>query len=176
MNTADDPRRSPSPRRGARTAADGTPAPVDLSGDRRARTTWLVLLAGPLVWFAHFMLVYLVAEAGCTGDGPGLDVFDPPVPTVTTIVATVVAVLLCVAAAVWSWRRWRSSADAVDRLTDAEAGEEDDADDGADPAARRDVDAATRSGSLAFAGFLLSVFSGVAVLFTGAPALVLASC
>ncbi|MEZ5263492.1 MAG: hypothetical protein R2755_17390 [Acidimicrobiales bacterium] len=48
-----------------------------MSADRRTRHLWVVLLGGPLVWLAHFALTYLVAEAGCTGDGPGLDRFDP---------------------------------------------------------------------------------------------------
>ena len=29
----------------------------------------VVFLGGPVIWFSHFMVVYLVAEAGCTGGG-----------------------------------------------------------------------------------------------------------
>jgi uncharacterized protein (DUF2267 family) len=44
-----------------------------------------MFVAGPVIWSVHFMLVYLVVEAGCSGDGPGLRLFDPPVPTVVTL-------------------------------------------------------------------------------------------
>lgn len=127
--------------------------------------------AGPVTWFVHFMVVYLVAEAGCTGDGPGFDVFDPPVPVVTTIVATVVAVAICAMAAVWGWRRWRSSVRSIEN-----AHPEADASDGVPGSTADAFDAGQRSASLAFAGALLSLFSIVAVLFTGAPALVLGPC
>lgn len=169
MSARDDDAEPDSPQAGGLTASEGTPVAVDLSRDRRVRTTWLVLVAGPIIWFTHFMLVYLVAEAGCTGNGRGMDVFDPPVPVLTTIVATVIAVALCVAAAVWARRWWRASQQALDtrRRRAEEAG---------DAAGVEAFDAETRSGSLAFVGYLLSLFSIVAVLFTGAPAVVLWSC
>lgn len=169
MSESDDTPTPSSPRAGAYTSADGTPVAVDVSRDRRARGTWAVFLAGPVVWFSHFMLVYLVAEAGCTGDGHGLDVFDPPVPVVWTVVATVVAVALCAAAAVWARRRWRANGSALDDA--AEEGAE-----SPDAESARVADAEARSASLAFAGYLLSLFSLLAVLFTAAPALVLWSC
>jgi hypothetical protein len=132
---------------------DGTPFAVGLSLDRRARTTIAMFLAGPVIWSAHFLLVYLVAEAGCTGGGPGLQRFDPPVPTVVTLVATAVAALACLAAAAWNYRRWRAS--------QHEAG---------------DLGQPGRGGSLAFAGFLLSLLGMVTVLFVGLPALALPAC
>lgn len=100
-------RAAEAPGSGASTSAAGTPYPVDLSRDRRARTTWVVFLAGPVIWFGHFMVVYLVAEAGCTGGGHGLELFDPPVPRVLTLVATAAAVLACLGSAAWAHRRWR---------------------------------------------------------------------
>lgn len=148
---------------GARSGIRGTPAAVDLQVDQQARLGWVVLLLGPVVWFGHFMLVYLVAEAGCTGDGPGLRLFDPPVPVVTTLVATVLAVAVCAAGAVWAWRLWRRNLVAVpaaDDTTDLPA----------------EFDDERRRGSLAFMGLLLSAFSAVAVMFTGVPALVLGPC
>lgn len=144
--------------------AQGTPVPVDLSADRQVRRTWAVFIAGPVVWITHFMTVYLVAEAGCTGGGEGLRFLGPPVPVVATLAATVVAVGLCVAATVWAYRRWRASEERLEAAPDAAtelSGEFDDD---------------RRRGSLAFAGFLLSALSVVAVLFTGAPALVLGPC
>jgi hypothetical protein len=109
----------------------------------------VVLVGGPVTWIIHFMLVYLVVEAGCSGDGPGFDAFDPPVPAGTTLVATGVAALVCAGLAIWSYRRWRAA-------TAGPAGALQEA-----------------SGVMAFAGFLLAVFSAVAVLFVGLPALVL---
>jgi hypothetical protein len=153
VSRQDVPPDGPQHRDGSRTAVDGTPFAVGLSLDRRARTTIAMFLAGPVIWSAHFLLVYLVAEAGCTGDGPGLRLFDPPVPTVVTLVATAVAALACLASATWSYRRWRAS--------QHEAG---------------DLGQPGRGGSLAFAGFLLSLLGMVTVLFVGLPALALPAC
>ena len=72
------------------------------------RDTWILFLAGPVTWFVHFMVVYLVAEAGCTGDGPGLAVFDPPVPAAATLAATAVAAVACLG---FAWRGYRCLVD-----------------------------------------------------------------
>ncbi|TQN42919.1 hypothetical protein FHU33_2330 [Blastococcus colisei] len=137
------------------TASAGTPAPVDVSVDTRAVTAVVVFLAGPVISSVHFMLVYLVVEAGCTGDGPGLDSFDPPVPTVVTLVATAVAALACAATAWWGFARWR----ALHRVR-PEAGSEELVD----------------RQPLAFGGFLLSLLGLATVLFVGLPALFLGAC
>lgn len=134
----------------------GTPFAVDVSRDRRNRAVLWMFLAGPIVWSVHFMVVYLVVEAGCTGDGPGLALFDPPVPTVVTLAATAVAALACLASAAWGWRRWRTNQHAP---SDAAGLEE------PDP-----------GGSLAFGGFLMSLLGFMAVVFVGLPALVLPAC
>ncbi|HWC10750.1 MAG TPA: hypothetical protein VG455_05955 [Acidimicrobiales bacterium] len=149
----------PPPPDGSRTASDGTPVAVDVSRDRLTRVGWVVLLGGPVIWFSHFMLVYLVAEAGCTGGGPGLRAFDPPVPSAVTMAATAVAAVGCLAFAVWAHRRWIATRDgpAAD-------------DPGGLSGAHEEQD---RGGTLAFASLLLSLFSFVAVLFVGLPALVL---
>jgi hypothetical protein len=131
---------------GATTAAQGTARAVDVSTSRSTVATVVVFLAGPVLWSVHFMVVYLAVEAGCTGDGPGLDLFDPPVPTVLTLAATVVAALACLGTAAWAHRRWRGQPD------------ED------------------HGGSLAFAGFLLSLLGLVSILLVGLPALVLPAC
>jgi hypothetical protein len=143
---------------GSRTAPEGTPFAVDVSRDRRARFALAMFVAGPVIWSVHFLLVYLVTEAGCSGDGPGLKLFDPPVPKVVTLAVTVAAVVAVLACAGWSWRRWRTDA--------AEAA--------ADEAA--DLQDQDHGGTLAFGGFLLSLLSVVTILFVGLPALVLPSC
>jgi hypothetical protein len=150
---------------GGRTAAEGTPFAVDVSGDRRARSTWAVFLAGPVTWFIHFMVVYLAVEAGCTGEGRGLRLLNPPVSDIVTLAATAVAATACLGFAGWAYRRWRASAP--------------------EPAAKEGGDLSGESGeseirdlggSLAFAGVLLSLLSVVAILFVGLPALVLPAC
>jgi hypothetical protein len=147
---------------GGRTAAAGTPFAVDVSGDRRARSTWVVFLAGPVTWFIHFMVVYLAVEAGCTGEGPGLRLFNPPVSDTVTLAATAVAAIACLGFAGWAHTRWRASAS------------EPAAEERGDLSAESDI--RDRGGSLVFAGLLLSLLSVVAILFVGLPALVLPAC
>ena len=132
--------------RGSLTAGGGTPVAVDVSKDRQARTIFIVLFGGPVVWFAHFMVVYLVVEAGCTG-GQGLSAFEPPVADIVTLAATAVAAGVCLGLAAWARRRWRRGGEGADR-----------------------------DGTLAFAGLLLSLLSFVTVLLVGLPALVLSAC
>ena len=133
---------------------------VDVSRDRRERVIWVVFLAGPVLWFAHFMLVYLVVEAGCTGDGPGLNAFDPPVSDAVTLVATAVAGVTCLACARWAYRIWRAGVVAQEP-DESMAGW---------PALDEHVRV------MGFAGFLLAMLSFVAVLSEGLPALFLSGC
>jgi hypothetical protein len=142
---------------GAMTPEHGSPVAVDVSRDRLNRDVWLVFLGGPVLWFSHFVVVYLVAEAGCTGDGPGLRAFNPPVPKGVTLAATAVAAAGCLLFAAWGRRRWRAArqgmdaADHPDGLADRDAEQDD-------------------GGALELASVLLSLFSFVAVLFVGLPA------
>jgi hypothetical protein len=162
MSVRDVPPDEPSPPDGSRTAGEGTPFAVDVSRDRRARWPLFMFVSGPVIWSVHFMLVYLVTEAGCSGDGPGLSLFDPPVPKAVTLATTAAAAAAALACAMWWYRRWRASEHepAADEAGDLAGGLTD-----------RD-----RGGTLAFAGFLLSLLSVVTILFVGLPALVLASC
>lgn len=146
--------------KGSMTASEGTPIPVDMSADRQARSSIAVLLAGPLIWSVHFMLVYLVVDAGCSGEGAGLRLFDPPVPTRFTLIATAVAALACLASAGWGYRRWRSLQQGVEEPVD-----------GMSAPGRRD-----RGRAMAFVGSVLSLFGVMVVLFVGLPALVLPAC
>jgi hypothetical protein len=162
MSVRDVPPDEPSPLDGSRTAGEGTPFAVDVSRDRRSRWPLFMFVSGPVIWSVHFLVVYLVTEAGCSGDGPGLSLFDPPVPKAVTLAATAAAAAAALACAAWWYRRWRASEQ--------------------EPAASS---AAAEGGrlqehgggeTLAFAGFLLSLLSVVTVLFVGLPALVLPSC
>jgi uncharacterized membrane protein YidH (DUF202 family) len=153
MSDADAPRDTPA---GATTAGKGTPVPVNVRTPRRARTAIALFVAGPAIWSVHFMVVYLAVEAGCTGDGPGLDAFDPPVPTVVTHVATAVGALACLLVAAAAYRRWRS-------VRRTRVGE---------PA----MEASDRGGFLSLGALLLALMGFVSVLFVGLPALVLPAC
>lgn len=147
---------------GGTTQTSGTPMAVELSSSPATRRALALFVAGPTIWFTHFMLVYLVAEAGCTGDGAGLSRLDPPVPAIVTLVATAVAGLACLGVAWWEHREWRGG----DRLGAREAaggppgGTEDDPDDR----------------PLAFVGMLLGLVSFMSVLFVGLPALWITGC
>jgi hypothetical protein len=143
-------------RDGRRTPREGTgtPLPIDVSSDIRNRRSIALFVAAPVIWSAHFMLVYLVAEAGCTGDGPGLGLFDPPVPTAVTLVATAAATLACLLTASVSYRRWRAN-----RAQTADGGGPGQPD-----------------GDLDFAGLMMSLLGVLTVLSVGLPALVLRPC
>lgn len=145
---------------GARTSAEGTPVAVDVSSDRRARVALAAFLGGPVTALTHFMLVYLVVEAGCTGDGPGLQSLDPPVPKVVTVVATALAAVACFGFSAWNLSRWR------ERRRD-ESGQ---------PSDRSDLEAPDPGGSLALSGLLLALLSFVTVLLVGLPTLFLSAC
>ena len=139
---------------GTRTAARGTPFPVAVARDPHARATLVGFVIGPVIWISHFMFVYVIAEAGCTGDGRGLDLVDPPVTAIVTLVATVVACVACLANARGCFRRWRRTAQ-----EHAET-----------PESHRD------DGSLSFVGFLLSNLFFLATLAVGISAAVFTGC
>jgi heme/copper-type cytochrome/quinol oxidase subunit 3 len=143
---------------GATTGVEGTPVPVDVAKDRPARLNWIVFLAGPVIWITHFMIVYLAAEAGCTGDGPGLNSFDPPTPRIITLVVTAAAALACLPFAVWGYRWWnkKRDADVTHDQQDADAAE--------------DVDNRAAAG---FAGLLLTCLAIFSILFVGLMAVFL---
>ncbi|MGI8575797.1 MAG: hypothetical protein ACR2MA_10770 [Egibacteraceae bacterium] len=163
MTGEDDSQELPSRGDASTTAAGGTPVPVPVSVDRRARESIILVLSGPVIWTAHFLLVYAVAEAGCTGSGAGLRLFDPPVPSVFTLVATGVASVACLGSAWWGYRRWRAAAHAPsEEQTGARSAEPQD-----------ESEETSTSRALSFVGFLLGLLSFVTVLFVGLPAVVL---
>ena len=147
---------------GARTAGEGTPVAVDVSADRRSRVALAAFLGGPVTAMMHFALVYLVAEAGCTGDGPGLELFDPPVPDTVTLISTALAGAVCLGFIAWNLSRWRGQES------------EDDAD--APDGDSGDLEAPDRGGSLALGGLLLAVLSFLVVLLVGLPSLFFTAC
>lgn len=151
MNDSDLPPPDAPDGSGATTSPTGTAYPVDFTRDRRAFSTWALFVGGPVIWFLHFMVVYLGAEAGCTGDGPGLELFDPPITTAVTIVATVVTTLACVPLLIGNLRRWREGGD----------GEDD----------RRETHR-----SMAAAGLSLTALSALTIVAVGVSAVVFPGC
>ena len=68
--------------------------------------TWVLTLAGPVVWIVHFGLVYLTAEATCEALRTDDMRFAGEVTLEwIVVIATAVAVLTCAAAGVAAWRR-----------------------------------------------------------------------
>lgn len=118
------------------------------AGDQEAqpRTVWMLLLGGPVIWFVHFMAVYLAAEIGCKLVRFDIALLGVPGVSVVTIGATVLAEVALVVATARALQRWRRGRG---------AGEE---------------------AKVAFAGILLGAFSVIAVVFTAVPALVLQPC
>ena len=134
---------------------DHVPLPAD---DPAARTVWVLFLAGPALWFGHFLLVYVLAEILCKPLRTDLRIAGLPLVSFLTIVATVLAAAAVAAFSLQSFRRWQASRD------------------DASSSAARGATVDPHAGALAFTGFLLGVLFFVAVLFTGAPALWLQPC
>ena len=65
------------------------------------RWTWL-FLAGPVIWYAYFWVVYLTAEAGCEAE----------VGTVVVWVTVVLTGITSVTIAFYTWRSLRDTASA----------------------------------------------------------------
>ena len=63
-----------------------------------------LFLAGPVIWIAHFMAVYLVAEALCTAEVDAGTLLGLPTVTAVTLLATVPAVLATALLARWALR------------------------------------------------------------------------
>lgn len=130
---------------------DHVPTPADQG---HGMAVWVLFLAGPTLWFTHFILVYVLAEVLCKPLAGVDGVTALPLVSVLTVVATIVFALAAAVGSALAYRRWRESRDA--------------------PA--DDERASAQGESLVFAGFLLGVLFTVAVVFTGAPAVVLRPC
>lgn len=131
------------------------PQPAD---EGQGAGIWVLFLAGPTIWLAHFLLVYGLGEVLCKPLRTDVEVAGLPLVSFLTVAATVLAAVAALGFTVQSYRRWDAS-----RRVNAPSAAEDDLVHG-----REDV--------LALAGFLLGTLFFVAVLFTGAPALVVQPC
>ena len=130
---------------------DHVPLPADQG---HGLAVWLLFLAGPTLWFTHFILVYVLAEVLCKPLAGVDGVTSLPLISVLTIVATIVFAVATAAGAWLAFRRWREWQDSP----------------------RDEEQSAMQGETLVFTGFLLGLLFTVAVLMTGAPALVLRPC
>lgn len=127
-----------------------------MSAPTRARelSVWVLLLAGPVLWFAHFMAVYLLVEGACALDTMGGDLLGFPALATLTLAATGAAVAITAATTTMAYRRWRR-----------------------DPSPGHDwLSVTDGNAGLAFAGFVLGLVFAAAILFVGVPAAFLDPC
>ena len=122
------------------------------ASDDSHRRVWLLFLSGPVLWFGHFMAVYVLVESGCAAGGTDIDVLGLDLMAFVTIAATVVALAVALTVALAALRRWGGSDDAG-----ILAGGE-------------------KESGMALAAVLLGFFFAIAILFTGFPALYLDPC
>lgn len=107
----------------------------------------LAVIAGPMVWTAHFLACYLTVSLACAAGSAGL---VPP----TIAVVTAASLVLLAGIGLAAWRRWRS---------------------GRGREHTRGHDAAVAP-FLGLVTLMLSVLSAIAVLWVALPGAMLPSC
>jgi len=118
------------------------------------RAIWGLFLAGPIIWFGHFMIVYLMGETWCSADDSAEEILGLPVLSFVTVVVTVVAAGVTLVFAEIAHRRWRARADNRSDWLDGD----------------------DRNAGLALAGALMGMLFAFAILFVGLPAAFLVPC
>ena len=125
------------------------------------RDSLFSLIAGPLVWAAHFLSLYVFTAIACAQGFFEDELFGLGVVPVVGGAITLAAVLLILDALVLSWRRWRG------RPFDGEA----------PPLPPHDSnDVPSRRRFMAYAGLLLSGIALIATIWETLPILFFASC
>jgi hypothetical protein len=127
---------------------------------RQETNIWIQLLAGPVIWSAHFLLGYLLVEAFCQM-GWSFAILGLNGLSFILIVLTLLAVLGTVLFAVRSYRSWRNIN--RDRTLRDQFGDT----------------SGWYDGPVEFiylSGFLLSVLFAATILIVGIPALFLQPC
>ena len=144
--------------------ADPSLEPPGLSTAGTSIRAWAIALAGPLVWFGYFAVVYTLSETACTFgvlDGSWLGM---PVLSLILAVVTILAAGVTATTAVVAGRVWRSSL-ADERESQHGAGKH-----------RAGGSVASRDHALDFVGLLLAPLFTIAILAVGLPVLVLSPC
>lgn len=107
-------------------------------------------IAPPIIWISYFMVVYLIAEAGCAIEMGGELLLGLQRVNVITIVATLLSTGAISFFTLRSFRRFRR--------------------------ADREATSASQDRSLGLMGVLSGTFFILASLYVGVPALVMAPC
>jgi hypothetical protein len=126
--------------------------PASIPGAPSRFWAFYAVLVGPLVWFAHFVLVWAVAEMGCIANYANMPVLTPSAIRTVVAIATFFA-LAAIALGLFVGWRWR---DAVRQggVTMAES----------------------RAKFLIQVGLSLSVLFFVSIVVTAIPAFVIGVC
>lgn len=66
------------------------------------------ILAGPVIWFAHFVMVYALAEFGCRANFTNVFFFTPDGIRTAVVVITVIALIGVGAGGLLAYRGWQS--------------------------------------------------------------------
>jgi len=124
----------------------------------RARSLWLGLLSGPVIYSVYFLAGYLLVDVACQANLLASTVLGLSLISVVVLGLTLVALALSLYAGFVTYRRWR-------RLRDTSKLDEED-------------DHLTEGPEhfMTFGGLLLNVLFAFVILVTGISALVLWPC
>ena len=145
-------------------APPGHEPDASASPESQARLLTLagLFLAGPLIWSVHFLVVYGLTESICASGAADAEWLGLDVASSLTVLFTVAAAAAALVPTRRAFRRWRAAGGDWNEVP---------------PSRRRDRSArAEAEAPLALAGFLLGLLFVLAILFVGAPALVLDAC
>ena len=125
------------------------------------RDSLFTVIAGPLVWTAHFLTLYVFTAIACAHDFFHQEILGVRIVPLFGAAVTVVALALILDAAVLSYRRWRGTS------SDGEPA----------PLPPHDTnDVASRRRFMAYAGLLLSGLALIATVWETLPILFFATC
>ena len=125
------------------------------------RDSLLSVIAGPLVWTAHFLTIYIFTAIACAQGFFHYQVLRTGIVPLVGGAATLLAVVLILDALFVCWRRWQG------RPFDGEP----------PPLPPHDSnDVASRRRFIAYAGLLLSGISLIATVWESLPLVFFASC
>jgi heme/copper-type cytochrome/quinol oxidase subunit 3 len=72
----------------------------------RTRAGIILFLAGPVIWYGYFWLVYMVAEAACTRGGLAFRGFGLNGVSLVTVALSLLSIVASAALAVMAYRLW----------------------------------------------------------------------
>ena len=127
-------------------------------GDHQRPATGIILfLAGPVIWYVCFWLVYLIAETACTQDGLRFRALGLEGVSVVTVGLSVLAIVVVAVLVVVAYRRLAEPNESQDPV-------------------HVDGDDGTNRLLLYWGGAILGALFALGILMVGIPALVLTPC